>query len=418
MMVSRRIILSFFVVLGGLISAVGSASAYTLWDPYGDGVNVKWPDDKIPVEYYIDAAGSDDIPDDQDIIAIQESFAAWSNVPTTYISATYKGAYPGIKQFRDDGFNVLFWVETITGEFSVYFDANTLGITVLTGTGKLREGYLTDVDIGFNGANFSWSAEPTGVSGKADVQSIATHEIGHFFGLDHTNVVGATMYPYGSLGDTTLRTLEQDDIDAISAVYPYTGVLNFAASPVSVADASWIVLTWRNPPRLTYERTMIRYRTDGVYPATINDGILLADIPVVPGQTSFYSHTGTQPNMTYFYTAFLYDNRAGFMLPNANCQRAATAIGLGGAVDDDGGGCFVATLCYGDYHAPAVRVLRRFRDCWLTRLETGRFFIAGYYAASPALCRYIEHDAAMKDFFRMMLDPLVAAARLITGGGQ
>jgi hypothetical protein len=53
-----------------------------------------------------------------------------------------------------------------------------------------------------------------------DVQNTVTHEAGHFLGLGHTTVSGATMFPSASAGDTNKRTLEADDVSGICSIYP------------------------------------------------------------------------------------------------------------------------------------------------------------------------------------------------------
>ena len=52
------------------------------------------------------------------------------------------------------------------------------------------------------------------------MQNVATHEIGHFIGIGHTNDPEATMYSNMGSGETKKRSLEQDDIDAVSFLYP------------------------------------------------------------------------------------------------------------------------------------------------------------------------------------------------------
>ena len=53
--------------------------------------------------------------------------------------------------------------------------------------------------------------------GDADLQTVATHEIGHFFGLSHTAVVRAMMFPFAP---DLLHTLSYDDVAGISVLYP------------------------------------------------------------------------------------------------------------------------------------------------------------------------------------------------------
>ncbi|MGB5697352.1 MAG: matrixin family metalloprotease, partial [Polyangiales bacterium] len=56
--------------------------------------------------------------------------------------------------------------------------------------------------------------------GPADSQSIVTHEVGHFIGIGHANVMDATMHAATNRESVEKRTLEQDDIDAVCDIYP------------------------------------------------------------------------------------------------------------------------------------------------------------------------------------------------------
>jgi hypothetical protein len=81
-------------------------------------------------------------------------------------------------------------------------------------------GALWDADIELNGATQSLSiGDP--INGD-DLQSVLTHEAGHFLGLSHTFDGAATMRAiYDPLRDgDSFRSLEQDDVDGICAVYP------------------------------------------------------------------------------------------------------------------------------------------------------------------------------------------------------
>jgi hypothetical protein len=56
-------------------------------------------------------------------------------------------------------------------------------------------------------------------SGAVDLQNVLTHEAGHFFGLGHSSVRGATMSATASIGETSKRVLSDDDRAGLCAIY-------------------------------------------------------------------------------------------------------------------------------------------------------------------------------------------------------
>lgn len=73
----------------------------------------------------------------------------------------------------------------------------------------------------------SWSTSEVPGIFSFDVQSVGTHEGGHFVGISHStlgdftgvNSMSATMLPFGAQGDSTFRTLEEDDKASILRTY-------------------------------------------------------------------------------------------------------------------------------------------------------------------------------------------------------
>jgi len=63
-------------------------------------------------------------------------------------------------------------------------------------------------------------------------------------------------------------------------------------------------------------------------------------------------------------------------------------------------GCFIATACYGDYDAPEVLILRKYRDEKLAVTSFGRLFIETYYLVSPFFARTIEKSEFLKRVVR------------------
>lgn len=78
-------------------------------------------------------------------------------------------------------------------------------------------GAIFDADIELNSFRNEFSASDDMVSN--DLQSVLTHEVGHFLGLDHTLVRNATMLADYELSDLGTRTLSSDDVAGICAIY-------------------------------------------------------------------------------------------------------------------------------------------------------------------------------------------------------
>jgi hypothetical protein len=148
------------------------------------------------------------------------SFATWSELAcpggTSSIAfSELDDAACHAAEFNPDGANanvILFqdakWdfkgVDDTLAKTTVSFDADT--------------GEILDADIEINTAyNHFTVGDGTIVY---DLQSILTHEIGHFVGLDHSLVPDATMNAAYDPGDTSLRTLAPDDVAALCAAYP------------------------------------------------------------------------------------------------------------------------------------------------------------------------------------------------------
>ncbi len=112
--------------------------------------------------------------------------------------------------FRDDE-----WPYT-DPDASAAVRTSKLAITAVTFNPETGELYDADVEI--NSKNLELTTTDTNV--RYDLESIVTHEAGHFLGLNHSLLSDSTMYDFYDDGMVEMRTLTADDEAGICAAYP------------------------------------------------------------------------------------------------------------------------------------------------------------------------------------------------------
>jgi hypothetical protein len=98
------------------------------------------------------------------------------------------------------------------------YGKTVLGLTTVVYNPDTGEIYNADMEIN------TLDMEPLAVKDPVapdayDFASVATHEAGHFLGIAHSDVLGATMYARYDQGQTSMRNLSPDDVQAICTVY-------------------------------------------------------------------------------------------------------------------------------------------------------------------------------------------------------
>ena len=121
-------------------------------------------------------------------------------------------------------------IATDSGTPPTTYDCTQNGVTT-THTCNL-ESCIVDADIVLNpSVDFSTTTPP--VAGDFDVQATATHEIGHFLGLDHSGIANAIMYPFGdTVSAGASRVLAIDDAVGVAFLYPSN---NFASATGAIS---------------------------------------------------------------------------------------------------------------------------------------------------------------------------------------
>ncbi|MCM8810012.1 MAG: transporter, partial [Candidatus Omnitrophica bacterium] len=143
-------------------------------------------------------------------------------------------------------------------------------------------------------------------------------------------------------------------------------------------------------------------------------------ILLTPGYSDFIKLTHPTPNSTMVVIIFKdgnipfdYDKKENGVIVD---PLAFGYIEEGPQQVSGGGGCFIATACFGDYNHPIVKILREFRDKFLLRNKIGRIFVRWYYTHSPKYAEIISKSPILKGIVRVSLIPFVIFAYLCIKG--
>jgi hypothetical protein len=169
-----------------------------------------WGTKDPTITYVINQTGAPGISNGSDFTAIQNAFAAWQAVPGTVLNPVYAGTTPQANADGLDGVNMVTFVDNaypfsslvLAVGLSTSFESDTL----IAGR-VYRQGEIFDADMVLNpGKTFKVGGSGPGT----DIQSVATHEVGHMLGISHTAMKSATMH-YVLPGGLAARSLENDD---------------------------------------------------------------------------------------------------------------------------------------------------------------------------------------------------------------
>jgi hypothetical protein len=233
-------------------------------------VNLKWDPSAFPLPWQLNPTEGTNVSGSQSLAAVaQASFQSWLGVSTAKISfaqgantaSTVGPGYDGINVVTTNvsssawtalgaGTTVLAFTETF------WFNVGGAGIVDNLGRAINFPGQIMEADIVFN-PGFTYSTNTTVPSSSVDFQSVLTHEIGHFLGLDHTNLLSSTMFWTTTSGVSYPRTLSTDEGAGISALYPtasfsstgtMTGTVRLTSSQAAVFGALVTVVNSNGQP--------------------------------------------------------------------------------------------------------------------------------------------------------------------------
>lgn len=158
---------------------------------------------------------------------VTQAFEAWSETPdcrvpqVTMVGTTKSQSITTPTSLDDEPDNVVVIIRNATKWKSLPgAQPTTIALTFISHVPATGE--IIDADIAINDAAFRFTVDDDDDALGVDLLSAITHEAGHFLGMGHSDDLEATMYAdYGLRADDKIgaRTLEQDDIDGICALY-------------------------------------------------------------------------------------------------------------------------------------------------------------------------------------------------------
>lgn len=215
-----------------------------------------WFPEDLPRPYYNTDYVEDSLPKGYQPVVIEQSWNNWETEPVACanLSHEYAGISDSPEPDTTDHKSVFYWDDPGDQQ-----SVGVLGLTLSKGDGQTttiggtRYNHFGDADITFNN-DVDWATTEDINNGicnsESSIEAVATHEIGHSWGLDHSCQQGdpcsdplkaeATMYWSAGPCDTAQASVEQDDIDGMTALYGPFGYFTatsdrFGGTPLDVS---------------------------------------------------------------------------------------------------------------------------------------------------------------------------------------
>lgn len=321
-----RRFLPFAIALTCVAAFLLATPAFSFLPQLTSGHVDQWSVSAFPIQWNLNPAGGSNITGSGGVTSvITNSFATWIASPNTTLPVT-QGPNSSVSNegSSPSNINLICFVcsdvqfgGTETLAETITTTADTAGQSDGHGGTTLFAGQIIKADIAFNpGVQFNTGG--TGGTGQ-DMQTVATHEIGHFFGLDHSAIARAIMYPFAP---DVLTTLSYDDVAGISSLYPksspdvltgtISGTVSLSGAPVFGAHVYANSTTSTNPfgAFTNVRKTPVGTLTlaDGTYSITgvpADSYIVVSeplDLPVSDSDVSWASEFGKSAVQTNFTT--------------------------------------------------------------------------------------------------------------------
>lgn len=188
----------------------------------GAAVVAHWPTDAFPIATRVTRGLTNDVPAAAGRAALDAAMATWSDSPDSIVEIFVEAEQRGLEANVVDGINAIEFSNDAALDNAQFL---TLSFTLMNADGSIVESDLlvNDRAIGF-----------TTIAGSGvglDLETTMLQEVGRFLGLASSPLGGfgpdgtlsddtSVMFPVGrGVGDTA-RTLRDDDVAALAALYP------------------------------------------------------------------------------------------------------------------------------------------------------------------------------------------------------
>ncbi len=216
------------VMLVALVVAASPVPAYvpnTIDFVGGSAVVAHWPAAAFPIATRVTRGLTNDVPAAAGRAALDAAMSTWSTSPDSIVDIFVEAEQRGLEADVLDGINVI--------EFSNDASLDAAQFLALTFTLMDADGSIVESDMLINDRAIGFTTTE-GSNVGLDLETTMVQQIGRFLGLASSPLGGfgadgtlaaetSVMFPFGrGVGDAA-RTLRDDDIAALAALYPAPG---------------------------------------------------------------------------------------------------------------------------------------------------------------------------------------------------